>query len=177
MNPLFLICGLPGSGKTTMARNIAPSSHCFAADDYFELDGSYRFSPQLVPDAHNWCQRQVKGALETARMRTRIAVHNTFCEMWELEPYLRMAEEAKRPVVIVRLFDRGLTDELLVGTNTHGVPGEVIGKMRARWVHNLGFEPARGGLVIPVYDASGPVLDHEHRAYLLRHDVKEYHLP
>lgn len=41
---LLLIRGLPGSGKSTMAKEYAKAGyvHC-EADQFFEIDGQYRF--------------------------------------------------------------------------------------------------------------------------------------
>lgn len=45
---LLLIRGLPGSGKTTMAKQYAQIGyvHC-EADQYFERDGEYRFDGRM----------------------------------------------------------------------------------------------------------------------------------
>jgi len=51
-----LIRGLPGSGKTTMAKKIEGFEH-FEADQYFEKDGSYEFDPSELNSAHEECQR------------------------------------------------------------------------------------------------------------------------
>jgi ABC-type proline/glycine betaine transport system ATPase subunit len=59
---LFIIRGLPGSGKSTLGRSIRGLSggvpDCLSADDYFVgADGVYRFSPSGLPGAHadRWC--------------------------------------------------------------------------------------------------------------------------
>ncbi len=68
---LVLLRGLPGSGKSTLARAIsaAASPSCSpmvaSADDFFvDKDGRYTFVPNLIGNAHEWCQKKVKVAHE-----------------------------------------------------------------------------------------------------------------
>ena len=128
---LVLVRGLPGSGKSSFCNLIADCRT--AADDF---PGLYEggFHPELLPQAHEFCQRTTRENLVPgARWRPIVAVDNTFSQRWELEPYLRMASELGVRVNVVDLYDGGLTDEQLVARNTHGVPIEGIQAMRARW--------------------------------------------
>ena len=131
MNTLFLVRGLPGSGKSHFAESYV--ARCVAADDYFVVDGEYRFNPDDLALAHKWCQRTTWDLLKSGE---DVAVHNTFTQRWEMEPYITMAKEHNYRVVVVDCFDAGLTDEELAERNTHGVPVEVIAKMRERWEHD-----------------------------------------
>ncbi len=55
---LVLIRGLPGSGKSTMAKDLATQGYLhFEADMYFELDGHYRYDASCIREAHSWCQK------------------------------------------------------------------------------------------------------------------------
>jgi hypothetical protein len=65
--------------------------------------------------------------------RHHVVVANTFTQRWELEPYLRMAKDIGATVVVVDVFDAGLSDEALATRNVHGVPVQSIAAMRARW--------------------------------------------
>lgn len=130
MKTLLLVRGLPGSGKSSFCNLIADCRT--AADDF---PGLYEggFQPALLPQAHEWCQRTTRENLVLMPHRPIVAVDNTFSQRWELEPYLRMAEELSVRVVVVDLFDGGLSDDALVARNTHGVPIGGIEAMRARW--------------------------------------------
>jgi len=58
---LYLVRGLPGSGKSTFAR--ALSVNCYSADDFFTRDGVYDFDPRLIGNAHLECQDKTKHSL------------------------------------------------------------------------------------------------------------------
>lgn len=88
---LLLIRGLPGSGKTTMAKKYAQAGyvHC-EADQYFEVDGEYRFDGIKLRAAHDDCLRRAIAALDAGRS---VVVSNTFTRRWEMAPYLKAAKK------------------------------------------------------------------------------------
>jgi adenylate kinase family enzyme len=57
MKELFLLRGLPGAGKSTLAESIG-GMH-MEADKYFMYEGKYEFDPSKTRDAHAWCQNAV----------------------------------------------------------------------------------------------------------------------
>lgn len=138
---LFVVRGLPGAGKSTLAAQLPGSPVVVAADDYFVVDGgAYRFDARHVHAAHADCQRRCREALDAlvdvagvGLVGRSVAVANTFCKAWEAEPYFALAKAAGVPVVVVDVFDGGLDDEQLAARNVHGVPVAAIAGMRARW--------------------------------------------
>ena len=121
---LYLVRGLPGSGKTTLGKTLA-GEHVYAADDYFyELgEGEYVFNPKALPEAHQVCQRKVALAMQGEVIS--IAVANTFCEAWEAAPYFELADKNGYSVFVVECQSQF--------GNIHGVPQVTIDKMVARW--------------------------------------------
>lgn len=123
---LTLIRGIPGSGKSTLARHLVAAgvyaTMHFEADMFFEKDGSYKYEQAKLPDAHGWCKEQTKQALTAG---CDVIVSNTFCSLWELEPYLRMAKDAKTQVLIIECHSPF--------KSVHNVPQAAMDKMRSRW--------------------------------------------
>ena len=121
---LFLLRGLPGSGKSTLAETLG--GYHLEADMYFTNDdGEYNFDPQQLPTAHKWCKTMV-GELMGEGVE-RIVVSNTSTQLWEMEPYLTMAEENGYTVFSLIVENRH------GGNNVHDVPSEAIERMKNRF--------------------------------------------
>lgn len=128
---LYLVRGLPGSGKSTLAARLA--RFVIEADDFFMQSGEYKFDQSKIGEAQLQCRSRVQSLLNRGQ---DVAVANTFSRAWELQDYVEMAAFALAKLYVIDLYDGGLTDEELVARNAHGVPIEVIQKMRARWEHD-----------------------------------------
>lgn len=146
MHELVMVRGLPGSGKTTLMRmlhidcdsreGMSRESRAVSADDYFTRNDNYFFNPSKLGDAHEYCRKTVEQLLSDYDIDRRIMVHNTFSQRWEMEPYIKLAELYNAKLIVIDLFDGGLTDEALVARNVHGVPLQTMGQMRSRWEHD-----------------------------------------
>lgn len=131
MQTLYLIRGLPGSGKTGLAGEL--TLFVYSADDFFVVDGIYKYEPQFIPDAHELCRER---ASRTLRLGSSVSVANTFTQRWELEPYYAIPGDHRVVEVTVTARHRNgepLSDENLAERNVHGVPVEKIRNMRSRW--------------------------------------------
>jgi predicted kinase len=129
MQTLTLIRGLPGCGKSTQAAKL-PAQPIFEADQFFVVDGVYKFDPSKLPQAHAECQKNTR---ETLAAGDSCIVANTFTQRWEMETYLEMAKEFDTRLNVVDLFDGDCSDEELAERNIHGVPLQAIQAMRKRY--------------------------------------------
>lgn len=125
---LYLLRGLPGAGKSTLAKSIG--AIYFEADMFFMGGNEYKFDPLKLKDAHAWCQNQVRISMKNANSGmtpTRIAVANTFTQEWEMESYYKMAEEFGFTVFSIIVENRH------GGVNTHNVPEDKLELMKNRF--------------------------------------------
>ena len=135
MKVLYIVRGLSGSGKSSIARELVNEiwdserksfvKDFYSADDYFtDKHGNYNFDPTKLADAHAECYSNVELAMQRDCVR-KIAVANTFSESWEAEPYFKLAKEHDfNPFVLECQNDFG---------NIHGVPQSTIDAMIDRW--------------------------------------------
>ena len=143
LKTIYLLSGLPGTGKSTLGTLIAGEDNVCSADDYpglYSPDGTFNGGKivgnlPLIAVAHQWCQQQVKQRCESGVKI--IAVANTFCERWEATPYYEIGAMHGYLVQRVSLFNGGFSTDQLVSRNTHGVPHNAINAMRQRYQHGL----------------------------------------
>jgi predicted kinase len=129
MKNLYLLRGLPGSGKSTMSTQLG-GSH-FETDKYFVGEnGEYNFDPSKLKEAHQWCQDLVANAMilnHTTGENKTIVVSNTFTQEWEMKPYMDMAKDWGYMVFTIIVENRH------GGVNQHGVPDEKLQQMNDRF--------------------------------------------
>jgi hypothetical protein len=117
---LILCRGLPGSGKTTIASVFTMIGYRhFEADMYFEVDGIYTYDATRIRDAHDWCKRMTRDALQRG---ANVVVSNTFTRLTEMAPYHEMGASN------IRIIEASGHWE-----NRHAVPVEMVQRMAARW--------------------------------------------
>ena len=128
---LILLRGLPGSGKTTLAKIIlqlrsTDEPEVLSADDFFEdKEGDYNFDPTKLKEAHNYCQFRCSERMR--QQKARIVVANTFTQEWEMDEYFKMAERYNYRVHTVVVENRHGNE------NVHGVPEDKLQQMKNRF--------------------------------------------
>ncbi|XP_063980962.1 uncharacterized protein LOC135164494 [Diachasmimorpha longicaudata] len=144
---MVLLRGLPGSGKSFLARSLVstttgdnPAKYIFSADDYFVAlgRGIYMYDPKRLSDAHTITQNRAHEALSQGK--TPVIIDNTNTQAWEMRPYAAMAVEFGYIVEVLEP-DTPWANKIkeLAQKNTHGVPKDKIEQMLMR------FEPGVTG--------------------------------
>ena len=128
MKELILLRGLPGSGKSTLAKSL-DGIH-IEADQFFMVDGEYRFDASKLKEVHNNCLARVKSYMyihSSKDSSERIIVSNTFTQEWEMKPYFELAE--KNGYRVYSLIVENRHD----GVNQHAVPADKLEQMKNRF--------------------------------------------
>jgi predicted kinase len=131
---LYIVRGIPGSGKSTMAKMLVGEDFLVCEADKYFIDketGEYNFDFTKIKEAHKLCQDTVetymKDSLVNDQFYREIAVSNTFTQEWEMEPYLELAKTYGYKTFSIIVENRH------GGVNEHSVPDEVLTKMRERF--------------------------------------------
>ena len=141
----ILMRGLPGSGKSTKAEELAGEhGQVFSTDDYFCLnkDQEYRFDGNLLGKAHQWNQRRSYEAVKAGI--PVIVIDNTNTTIREMKSYATHIELAQRMGYEVRI-EEPKTEwawdvEELFKKGTHNIPKKHLHKMLHRYVRDVKIE-------------------------------------
>lgn len=131
---LYIVRGLPGSGKSTFAKKLVYSDFLVCEADKYFIDketGEYKFDGSKIKDAHKYCQDLVetymKDSLVNDQWYREIAVSNTFTMEWEMTSYFELAKKYGYKVFSIIVENRHN------GENVHGVPTDKIEQMKDRF--------------------------------------------
>lgn len=128
MKELYILRGVPGAGKSTLAKSIG-GIH-IESDQYFMEGDKYNFDITKLQLAHDYCQSQTREWMIINNNPTntdKIVVSNTFTREWEMKPYFDLAEEFGYRVYSIIVENRRN------GKNIHNVPDDVIENMVNRF--------------------------------------------
>jgi predicted kinase len=120
---LFILRGVPGCGKSTVAETIAAQGgKVISADNFFiKEDGTYDFDINKLGDAHNWAQSEAEKALSSGIAKVVIA--NTNSREKEMKPYQKMGEKYNYRVHVLVVENRHGSNDI------HSVPSEAKERM------------------------------------------------
>lgn len=122
---LYLVRGLPGSGKSTFAQKLATltGGKHFEADMFLYEDGVYTYDPSKLQEAHAQClQSTIEALTDDGDI---VIVSNVFSEEWMLAPYLDYCELNKIEFTVVKMEQ--------VHGSVHDVPAEKMRILSTRW--------------------------------------------
>jgi hypothetical protein len=123
---LFLLRGLPGSGKSTVANTLSEDKYpVLEADQYFMKGGNYNFDMKKLWLAHGDCQKRTEEELKKGT--EKVFVSNTFTTESEMAKYRELAEKYKYRLVTMIVENRHES------SSVHNVPAENLEKMRTRF--------------------------------------------
>lgn len=127
MKILYILRGVPGCGKSTLAKTL--SDNICEADNYFRKDGVYKFDATKLGAAHEYCRTL---CLEFMRHSVpKIVVSNTNTTHKEFVPYVNLAREYGYTVFVMTV------ENYHRGQNEHGVPPEKIETMKTRLKNSI----------------------------------------
>lgn len=126
---LIILRGLPGSGKTTIAKSLSEENKypVFSIDDYFTnpTTGEYKFIFSENHLAYKQCEEKTEKAMQ--EQKQKIILHNTFTMNWEIEPYFLLAKRYQYDVFVLTV------EKYHEGENTHQVSHEQLKKMAEKY--------------------------------------------
>src|SRR5258708_3097523 len=130
MKTAYIMRGVPGSGKSTIAKKLAGEKGVVhSTDSYFYIDGAYRHDASKLREYH----KLNLGAF-CASLKADIPIvicDNTNVKYWNFTQYVKAAHEAGYIVAYVTLPHP--SPEVAAQRTIHNVPPDVIREMIRGW--------------------------------------------
>lgn len=128
---LIILRGVSGAGKSTVAELLKNDSNVphYEADMFHYVDGEYQWKQENQHKAHEWCQKNVRLAMDIGY--DRVIVSNTSTSEKEIKPYLDLANDYGYQVVSLVVENRHGNDSI------HSVPQETRDAQERRLRNSL----------------------------------------
>lgn len=165
---LFLIRGLPGSGKTRLVEDyVAQGYQHLEADQFFMDSGQHRFDKEKQAEAHAWCLGQTRKALEGGG---QVCVANVFATIPDVWPYTMLGVE-------YQFVEDGFPERSVLD-----VPAELILDLQRRWVPTeqmiealrVSASPKRQGVATTSEELPDLTFDLEYSKYQVPLDLRRF---
>lgn len=125
---LYIVRGIPGSGKTTLAQAMARAMGCVyvEADQYMTDDqGIYEWDVEKLPWAHQKCKHVIKIELQSG---SDVIVSNVSATLKDINEYIEIAKSLNCNFTSLVVESRNETK------STHNLPAERILTIRRQFV-------------------------------------------
>jgi hypothetical protein len=119
---LYVIRGLPTTGKTELARKLAPSAN-FSMEDYYVGKKIFTYSTSYKDQATDYCLQMCTDAM-TDEIPV-IAVHGVFSNTGTVRPFIKAANRHNYQVSIIECQTQQ--------TTRNSPPRRVLSKIRKKW--------------------------------------------
>ena len=130
MKVAYIMRGVPGSGKSTLARQLANGNGAIhSTDDFFYVEGEYRFNPEFLREYHD--RNYAAFCLSLSNGVPVIVLDNTNTRRWHFERYVEAAKQAGYLVALVVLPHP--RPEVAAQRTIHQVPTLTIQRMIEEW--------------------------------------------
>ena len=137
MKIAIIMRGIPGSGKSTKAKELAKKydATICSADDFFESTGKYVFDVKKIGEAHKECFAKFSKAIKQGK---NVIVDNTNLKPFEVEKYLDALENTDYKVCIFEVTYNNLDKAIEHRTNQEtgkNIPSDKIKDMYNTFFH------------------------------------------
>jgi predicted ATPase len=125
---VFIVRGIPGSGKTTLAKSIAKKYNTieFEADHYLlNKDGKYEYDKSKLAHAHSKC---ILEGFKHLQKNHTVVFANTFIHKAEIETYAKYMKEHRINAEVY------IAQPNFAGKTLHSVSHEVIEQMEREMI-------------------------------------------
>lgn len=137
---IYLMRGLPGSGKSTMASGLG--GLVFSTDDFFMVDGQYRFDPEKIAEYHQKNIDRTEVAMKTGE--PLIVIDNTNILAAHMRPYVLLADQYGYRVEIRMPTTPWMWDvDILAERNSHHVSRDILLRMKNAFEQPIDLQSIR----------------------------------
>lgn len=137
---LIIMRGLPGSGKSTRAKEVVKEGVIHSTDDVIEARGDYAEHFRKMDEAQDWSAHGKMHGINLANAiksmeqgHSPVVIDNTNIRMGEARKYIEAALKLgfdDKNITVEDVGDGGKTLQELADRNAHGVPLNVLESMQ-----------------------------------------------